>query len=251
VASVERNPGFPQPNGAWVERRRLGLAGEFRRQRRRQRQLRSVAVSVILTLAVTGALVGILGKGGPQPAYAGWTAVPTIPTAAEVRAAEGRRACDASTSPTIEGPTLAEARGPFVTLLFVHGATVTSCISDPGVWTDLSIGRVPPPPAPDAVGDLSSGFARVGGGTISSSRARAGSAVRRVTLKLRDGQEVDATVEHGWVSAWWPDISYPVTATVQASGRVFVIKVPPPLWVGNCALRLLILHLRCAGHGHH
>lgn len=228
MASAER---FLQPNDAWVARRRAGLAAEFRCQRRRRRQLQGATGALALALGAAAALIGVVGNSGPQSAYAGWTAVPARPTLAQIRAAESPRACGAHGGPTLVGPTIAEARGPFISLVFQSRTRFELCITHPGVWTEINTGPAPPKLPADAVANLASGFGHPGfGPPVSLTAGNLGSAVTALTLVLKDGERITATVGHGWALAWWPGLSYPVTATVRAGKRTYVIKVLPPKW---------------------
>lgn len=252
MSSVERGPLFPQPNDAWVARRQSSLAGEFRRERRRRAQRRLLAAGTVLALALTGTLVGLLGNGGPQPAYAGWSAVPATPTPAQVRAAEGRRACNVGVAPTAIGPIVSEARGPFLSLGFETGRKQEFCITRPGLWTVISFGRRPLELAPDAVTNLQAGWSTPPGDPlISVLAANVGSAITGLRVTLNDGRRIVLTVDHGWAIGWWPGISYPVSARVTAGQRTFSLRPPRPLWLRNhCAsLRLLHLNVPCPSNG--
>jgi hypothetical protein len=244
MSSLERGPLFPQPNDAWVARRAGALAGEFRRERRRQARQRALAGGAVVAIALAGALVGLLGKGGPQSAYAGWTAVPTTPTPAQVRAAEGRLACNVGGAPAAIGPIVTDGRGPFISLAFESRTEAMLCISRPGVWTAKSGGPLPPRLAPEQVIDLGAGLATpVGGSTISYVGAHVGSAVTALTVTLSDGRRVALTVSRGWAIGWWPGISYIVTGRVTTANRTFTVRAPRPLWLEHHCASLRLAHL--------
>jgi hypothetical protein len=105
-----------------------------------------------------------------------------------------------------------DIRGPYTVILYVaaHGAAELSCLSGHQL---VSLGGAfatharPPVPA-GHVATVSSGSTTTppdeGSRQFSLLVGRTGSGVTGVTLRLRDGTHVTATLANGWFVAWWP-----------------------------------------------
>ncbi len=190
--------------------------------------------------AVAGAVVGVwlVGLGTDTPrAFAGWSATPTARGGVQERRAERLCRSRLPTSARIEhaqetasGPhkpwpipairagdwrtLVVDTRGPYTLILFVaaHGAAELSCFTGRQP-TQGSLGgsfgtRTPPPVSPGHVSIVSSGShtsaADEGSRQFSQLVGRTGPGVIGVTLRLRNGTGVKASLANGWFIAWWP-----------------------------------------------
>jgi hypothetical protein len=208
-----------------------GARVRARDYRPRTRDLRPpVAAGVLTTAAAAAAAVLLIDLGPKTPAaFAGWTPTPTHASRAQVAGAQGdctaqlaqlrSRAAQAAAqhagqppllprfaklSRTV--PVLTDTRGPFTFVVFNSGGANASCISGPGFAsvTMQSAARAPaPPPAGKMVLSFQVHTARAGDAyTFVEGRASAG--VTAATLVLSDGSHIQATVQNGWLVAWWP-----------------------------------------------
>jgi hypothetical protein len=158
----------------------------------------------------------LLSSGAPS-AFAGWTAVPTAPSPAAVKAA--RAACGRVASADVLA---ADQRGPYTAIVYQRGPKPTECVTD-GRHVLLSQATLYPPRM----------FVSPGNGNVtlpiperqwwSPHRLTAvsgtvGPGVTGVTLRLADAKSVAATVGHGWYLAWWPgsvrDNAYPTAIEI-------------------------------------
>ncbi len=211
-----------------------------------------VAGATATLVAAAAATTAVLLSSAAPEAFAGWTAVPTKPTAAALKTATAL--CNAlnPTGGRLTGkPVLTEARDRYTAAIYVTPATGSyqACISD-GAWGDGGTGvmggqgplRVKAAPGPDQLGipDQSAlngaGFPGTGAGyrgqlpawwsaltgrkraesrgTEQNLAGLAGHNVRSVTLVFDRGVTVNATVENGWYFAWWPGAALPDTIKV-------------------------------------
>lgn len=189
------------PGDDWVVARRADLVREFARQRRR-RTIGLAASGAGGVIGVVAAIALSLSGLGASAAFAGWTASPTAPTEAQLRAAES--ACRRAPVLATAVPLLAEARGPYTLLLFVRHAVSDLCISGPSLTTTGSGGPVEHQSKPDEVtiAEVGTGFAD--GRPYSFVVGRSGRGVLGAQLELANGTRVQVTIERGWLAAWWP-----------------------------------------------
>ncbi len=243
------------PAGAGVRVR----AHEYRP---RTRDLRPpVAAGVLTTAAAVAAAVLLIDLGPQAPAaFAGWSATPTHASAAQVTGAQGSctsrlaqlpvRAAQAAAdragkTPLLQQlarlgsttPVLTDTRGPFTFVVFNAGQANASCISGPG-FTAVSMQSGAGTPAP-AAGKIVTSFdvhtARAGS-AYSFVEGRTGDGVTAATLVLSDGSHVQATIQNGWLVAWWPGsaqlTSALVTTASDTTTQTFDTKAlpdcPPP-----------------------
>jgi hypothetical protein len=209
--------------------------------RPRTRALRPpVAAGVLTTAAAAAAAVALIDLGPQAPAaFAGWSAVPTRASTAQVAVAQN--ACQSRLSsfstgsakamkaarikilPTISEmtPVLTDTRGPFTFVIYsgAHGSNGT-CISSPS-FTSLSTrsgGGATAAPA----GKISAYFqahTAHGGDAYSFVEGHAGADVTAASLVLSDGSQVQTTIQNGWLVAWWPGSAQVTSARVTtASG---------------------------------
>jgi hypothetical protein len=212
------------------------LSFDYRPRAPRARPALALAATTVTVGAILAfSLVG-LGTDAPR-AFAGWSATPTVPNGDQARRA--REACLARlpTSARIEHAdktasgthepwplphipaggwrtVLIDSRGPYTVILFVaaHGAAELSCFSGRQPMRaslDGSYATHPPPPVPDGHVSVVSWGSRTtppdeGSQQFSQLVGRTAPGVTRVTLRLRNGTRVTASVANGWFLAWWP-----------------------------------------------
>ncbi|MGF0114966.1 hypothetical protein ACQFYA_01395 [Promicromonospora sp. Marseille-Q5078] len=192
------------------------------RRRTRTAVLAGAAAAAVVAVAV---VVTVTSPGAP-PAFAGWTAVPTVLSDAETidRAAP----CDTSAHTITDGPdgpkvedvpispVLAEERGEYTYVLLSGDGAVGECLvtrqasgASDVVSGDTVLPAGPVDPGPRDVTTLQSGTASwsagaTGDGALTSAYGRAGSEVVAVDLTLTSGERVQATVHDGWWAVWAP-----------------------------------------------
>jgi hypothetical protein len=227
-------------------------AVDYRPRARRDRRLPVAGASATLLAAAAATTAVLLSSAAPE-AFAGWTAVPSKPTAAALRTATVL--CNAlnPTGGRLTGtPVLTEARDRYTAAIYVNSATASyqACISN-GVWDGGSTGVMGGPlnanaaPGPDQLGipdggamngagfpgasadyrgQLPAWWSALTGHQRSVSRGieqnlagLAGHNVRSVTLVFNRGVTVNATVENGWYFAWWPGAALPDTIKVTTN----------------------------------
>jgi hypothetical protein len=196
----------------------------------------------------------VLGAvGGPSNAFAGWTASPTTPSRAQLQAAES--ACGHST-PALASrpPTVADGRGPFSMLVYVHNGAATVCLTGlPGGGAIVtSLGGVPGPVDPDAIAPeagvahqalrqragSASGTTPRGGQDFGILTGQVGANVSAVTLVLDDGDRIETTVADGWFAAWWPGTHAVRSAAITTASGTITQPLNTPASPAELALKL-------------
>ena len=195
----------------------------------RTRALRTrLAISGGLAGAVAAVVAALSLTGGASNAFAGWTPTPTASTPAQ------RAAAKAYCTRNIPMPGLAlkliDERGPFTILVYSSGGANDFCTVGPS-FRNASGGTSSPPVHPSA-GTLflwTDHTSTADGQSYGTMIARAGPDVRAVKLRLEDGTLVTATVEHGWVAAWWPGAHHVAAAqlTTPAGTRTQTFRNYP------------------------
>jgi hypothetical protein len=209
----------------------------------RTRDLRPpVAAGALVAAAAAAAAVTLVDLGPSAPAaFAGWSRVPTHASSAQVADAQGScsaklaQAQDAANAAAAQSgrpaplaqdlaklgettPVLTDTRGPFTFTVFDSGDANASCISGPG-FTSVAMRAAWGVTAP-AAGKIDPSFqehtARAGN-AYSFVEGRAGSGVTGATLALSDGSHVQATLQNGWLVAWWPGGARITSASVTTS----------------------------------
>ena len=201
-------------------------------QRRERPALAAGGAAVVAGAVAAVSLVG-LGTDTPR-AFAGWSATPTVPSGDQARRAReacvprlagiehARKAASARHEPWpfpdisvgVWHTVLIDSRGPYTMILLVaaHGAAELSCFSgrEPMVAALGGSFATHPPRAVPAgrISNVSSGSRTTppeeGSEHFSQLVGRTGPGVTGVTLRLRDGTRVTASLAHGWFLAWWP-----------------------------------------------
>jgi hypothetical protein len=202
----------------------------------------TIAAGAILTVLLIG-----LGTATPR-AFAGWSATPTVPSGDQVRVAQEACTSRLATSAgikhrqeTASGPhrpwpipsitagswhaVVIDTRGPYTMILLAaaHGAAELSCFSGRQLISlGGSFGTHPPPPVPAGhVSLVSSGSTTTppdeGSHHFSQLVGRTGPGVTGVTLRLRNGTRVTASLANGWFLAWWPGTQRGTATEVRTS----------------------------------
>ena len=181
--------------------------------------------------------------GGAAPAYAGWSPAPTASTTASPSPQASQSCLNSLPSNAPAGSqigsgnwqsVLTDVRGPFTVALFQNNGAYAACFtsssftevtqvsadagstsnaqSENGTVRGLGSGAMPGGSIV-AVGGTSSGdlqnvvqthLSTTADGPYTLVDGRVASGVTAVTLVRDDGQDVVATVEDGWLIAWWP-----------------------------------------------
>ena len=196
------------------------------------------ALAVGGVAAAVGAVVAVslVGLGTDTPrAFAGWSATPSAHSGSHVRQVQEACSSRLPTSARIEhaqetasGPkkpwpipriaaggwhaVVVDTRGPYTMILFTaaHGAAELSCFSGRQLASlGGSFATHPPAPVPAGrVSIVSSGSTTTppaeGSQHFSQVVGRTGPGVSGVTLTLRNGTRVTASLANGWFLAWWP-----------------------------------------------
>lgn len=205
--------------------------------------------AAVATLAAGIATAAVLLTSTAPVAYAGWSPIPTTPTASAVAAATA--ACDRAhhggglLGPAPSGkPVLTDARGLYTAAVYVSDGVANTCISsgrghgtsDGATNLRLLAKHGVPKPGADQLGEPSGGGGTAPGfSTPHATRGGemhvlglAGNDITGVTFVFADRTKVQATVESGWYFAWWPYTSasarsYPTSVEVTTrSGRTRV-----------------------------
>jgi hypothetical protein len=235
------------------------LAADYRPRSGLQRPALAVGGAAMAGAVVAVSLLS-LGTDTPR-AFAGWSATPTAHSGDQARKAQEACRSRLPTSTRIKhaqetasGPhkpwpipsvtagswrtVVIDTRGPYTMILFAaaHGAAELSCFSaghQPPISLGGSFATHPPPPVPAGhVSIVSSGSTTTppneGSQHFSQLVGRTGPGVTGVTLRLRDGTRVTASVANGWFLAWWPGTQRG-TATEVTTARGTAV---PPRVVG-------------------
>lgn len=207
------------------------LANNYRPRSGLQRP--AVAAGGLAVVAGGVAALSLIGLGtDASRAFAGWSATPTASRGNQLRRA--REACQPRL-PTSTGAgraryerrpgmphipaggwrtVVTDTRGPYTVILFVagRGAAELSCFTgrlpmSGGLGGSFATHAPRPVPA-GQVTIVSSGSRTTptdeGSRHFSELVGRTGRGVTGVTLTLRDGARVAASVANGWFLAWWP-----------------------------------------------
>lgn len=202
----------------------------------RSRRRWPLTVSALGAASGTAAVVSVVVLGGTQSAFAGWSAKPTVATAAQ--SATTLENCQAylATMPGGEGSwsqVTTDVRGPFTVAIYQDGNSYATCFTGPSfTFATFSSGNGEMAATagnggtPGSSSATSTGFQSPGGdieqlsvnhlslaanGPYTLAEGRLEPAVSAVTLVLSNGQDITATTTDGWFVAWWPG-SQDVTA---------------------------------------
>jgi hypothetical protein len=215
-----------------------------------------VGAGVLAGVATAGAALSVV-LGGTAPAYAGWSATPTVaPSAAP--SPQASQSC-LSSLPSNEPAggelgsgswqtVLTDVRGPFTVALFQNDSAYASCFTDSSFTEVIQVaandsaasnaqstnavvrasgsGSPAGGLATGTVGGTSSGdlqnvvqthLSTTADGPYTLVEGRVASGVTAVTLARDDGQDVVATVADGWLIAWWPGAASAISSVVTTT----------------------------------
>ncbi len=213
----------------------------------------AIGAGALAGAATVGTALAVV-LGGSTPAYAGWSASPTTAAAPSPAADASCQSQLSGTYPGATGASLGsgawqnvltDVRGPFTVALFQDDGAYAACFTSPsftqvnqvtagggagaqgnsvGVHRLSGGGSSPASGVSGTVaGGTSSGdlqqvmqthLSISGEGPYTLVEGRTASGVTGVTLVRDDGQDVVATVEDGWLVAWWPGSATATSAQV-------------------------------------
>src|SRR5579862_1045370 len=169
--------------------------------------------------AVADTVTAVLSlAGGASTAFAGWRAQPTKPSAAQLQTANSY--CAANIPNPGLAQQLVDSRGPYTIIVYAGAAgstqTYNFCTVGPSFrnasgWTSY-------PPVTPADGKLflwTDHTSTDDGQPYGTMIAQAGPDVTGASLTLSDGSVVTATVQNGWVVAWWPGSGHVASAQLN------------------------------------
>ena len=192
---------------------------------------------------------------GTTPAFAGWTAKPTAATGAQTdgaiascqqrldafpRSAAAENVAKQTGKPmslppvSSLTPVVSDTRGPFTFLVFARLNATATCISGPGFTSIAEANSAGPPvtvPADGMTVTWAAHTARAGR-AYSFLEGHTGADVSAVTLKLADGQAVQASSQNGWFVAWWPGGAGASSATLTTRQGTRTAPLPPAAVAG-------------------
>ena len=241
----------------------------------------AIGLSAVAGAATAGTALAVV-LGGSTPAYAGWSATPTTTATPSPAADASCQSQLSGADPGPAGASLGsgawqnvltDVRGPFTVALFQNDGAYAACFTSPS-FTEINQvsvgsgsgaaagsmsvhGQAGSGPGPTSgfsstlVGGTSSGdlqhvmqthLSNSGDGPYTLVEGRTASGVTGVTLVRDDGQDVVATVDDGWLVAWWPGSATATSAQVSTeSGTTSEALVssartplPPPPSPGSC-----------------
>src|SRR5580704_3604323 len=212
-------------------------------QPRRQRLAVPVAVGAgaAASAATVGTVLAVV-LGGAAPAYAGWSPAPSASTTAPPSPQASQSCLTSLPSNEPAGgqlgsgswqSVLTDVRGPFTVALFQNNGAYAACFTSPS-FTEVTQVSAADGSASNAQtqngivrgtgsGDLQNvvqtHLSTTADGPYTLVDGRVATGVTAVTFVRDDGQDVVATVEDGWLIAWWPGGAAATSAQVtNASG---------------------------------
>jgi len=221
----------------------------------------ALAPLAVGALAAVGAILAVGLGGATTRALAGWAPSPNPPLSGQAGAAEA--ACRAympssaalqharedatgagghpvepalAVSPDMLPLAAVDTRGVYTLVLLASGGERATCligpwpVSKPLFGSQGDGGSSATAPAPGTIGGLDYGFSRLAGEEAAMSvSGQAGPGVKAVTLLLRDGTQVAATVASSWFVAWWPGTDPAVQAVVTGAETSTTVALADPL----------------------
>lgn len=189
--------------------------------------------------AIAGTVTAVLSlAGGTSPAFAGWTAQPTTASPAQLQAAESY--CSTHTpDPNTTTQQAVDNRGPYTIIVYAGPATSTQtynfCTYGPGLDNGSGWTSSPPVSAPPGRLFLWTDHTGTSGGQdYGTMIAQAGTGVSAAVLTLTDGSQVTATVQNGWVLAWWPGSAHLASARLTTASGTQTQAFDYPCDVHSC-----------------
>ncbi|SDS05183.1 hypothetical protein SAMN04489860_0682 [Paraoerskovia marina] len=188
-----------------------------------RRRPAAVAAAGAAAVALVFVGVAVLGPSGTV-AYATWEATPSAATASALATAETQCAPAAA-----EGGTerVLEQRGSYVLAVYADDGRIAQCLTGSDVPTagTSTTGALPAPAGPDDVEVYDAGAQAwgAGDGEVVSVVGAVGDAVTEVSVENEAGLVVEATVQDGWFTAWWPGTSPADSITVVTDSTVVTV----------------------------
>jgi hypothetical protein len=189
--------------------------------------------------AVAATVTAVLSlAGGASTAFAGWSAQPTTASPAQLQAAQSY--CKANIpDPNTTTQQAVDNRGPYTVIAYSGPATSTQtydfCTYGPGL--DNASGWTSSPPVTAPAGQLFLWSDHTGtsdGQDYGTMIAQAGAGVTAANLTLSDGSAVTATVQNGWVIAWWPGDGHVTSAQLTTVSGTTTQSFNYPCDVHKC-----------------
>lgn len=189
--------------------------------------------------AAAGTLTAVLSlAGGASTAFAGWSATPTTPSASQLQTANSY--CNANIpDPNSTTQQLVDSRGPYTIMVYAGaaGATQTYNFCTVGPSFRNASGWTSYPPVTPAAGKLfiwTDHTSYDDGQPYGTMIASAGAGVTGANLTLSDGTVVTATVQNGYVAAWWPSSAHIVSAQLATTSGTQTQTFNYPCDVQSC-----------------
>ena len=209
------------------------VLGPMPEPRARRRLL--VGASGAAVAGMAGVIAVVLSLlSGATTAFAGWTPQPTTPSAAQLASTESY--C-ASNVPWPGLPLkLVDARGPFTFVVYSDGTSNDFCTTGPSFqnasgWSTSAPLSIPAGRLFLWTDHVSSSSGQPYGSMI----AEAGAGVTAASITLDNGSEVTATVDNGWMVAWWPGGHHAASAQlITPAGTQTQTFAPYPCDVHSC-----------------
>lgn len=189
---------------------------------------------------IAGTVTAVLSLAGSATnAFAGWSAQPTAASPAQLASAQSY--CQANIpDPNTTTQRAVDNRGPFTIIAYSgpEGATQTYDFCTYGPGLDNASGWTSSPPVKPAAGQLFLWSDHTGtdnGQDYGTMFASAGAGVTAALLTLTDGSQVTATVQNGWVIAWWPGDGHVASAQLTTASGATTQSFNYPCDVDNCS----------------
>jgi hypothetical protein len=224
----------------------------------RSLRVSATVIGPVAGIAVAGLTIGIVGLGGAtQHALAAWNASPTIPLSGQTAAAEAacradmpsaaqaKRANDTATgtgspepgpalSPNALPLVLSDTRGAYTYVLMGTAGEQAACLVGPWPRSEVAFASRSEGPSTSTnagqIGALTFDFGRLADEAgVLSVTGRAGEGVEGVTLILKDGTRVLASIADGRFLAWWPGTDLAISAELRTSQGTRTVGLDDPL----------------------
>lgn len=166
-------------------------------------------------------IVAVFSGSAAAPAFAGWSARPSVELPRQIT--DAVRRCG------LVAPVLVEARGPYTAAVFASRAGGSACVEGSSVSFVGSIGGVQAPDNPIRPNQVHSAVVT---GSDATGHAfvllagRVGTAVRSIVIHRSNHIDVIASIKNGWYLAWWPARAHATHATVTTTSGVRDIALP-------------------------
>jgi hypothetical protein len=211
------------------------LDADYRPRKRSWRPRVAIGGGVTATAATVAAVLTL--AGGTTTAFAGWSAQPTAPSAGQLQTAV--TACGGSAAGLTQQ--LVDTRGPYTIMVYAGpaGSTQTYRFCTDGPYFESASAWTTSPPVTAPAGQLYLWSDNTAGDTqhpYGAMVAQAGAGVTAANLTLTDGAVVTATVQNGWVVAWWPGDTHVASAQLTTpSGTQTQTFATYPCDLRNCS----------------